>query len=96
MSDKYAKVRHDAQIFEKKCEYAEYGHVFRCQTCGLKRYLLGKEAKYWNGEWVGCKSCGQLRIEHKDKMQQRQAVHFNNIKSRKTDITAHSDTLINK
>lgn len=96
MSDKYAKVRHDSEIFQKKCDYAEHGHLFQCPTCGAERFLLGKNAKEWNGERLGCKSCGQRRIEHRGRMGQRRAVHLNNIRSRKTDITTHSDNLINK
>lgn len=95
-NDKYKKVRHDSFLFDKKCEWAEYGLRFRCPSCGLKRYLLGKDAKFYTGERLGCKSCGQCRIELKGKLPYKRAVHLNNIRSRNTNVTTNTNNLIQK
>jgi len=96
VTDKYRKVRHDAAIFDRKCEYAHHGLRFRCPSCGLVRYLLGKDAKFWNGERLGCKSCGNPKIELRNKVDDKRAVHLNNIKSRKTNITTGTDNLVRR
>jgi len=96
MSDKYLHLKGRDEILAKKCEYAEYGLEFRCPSCGCIRYLLGRDAKFYDGDRLGCKSCGQLRIELKGKMGQQRAVHLNNIRHRKSDVVAGKDNLVNK
>jgi len=96
MSDKYLHLKGRDEILKKKCEYAWCGLEFRCPSCGLVRYLLGRDARFYDGDRLGCKSCGQYRIELKGKIGEQRSVHLNNIKHRQTDVQTSSDNLINK
>ena len=64
--------------------YDHYGYRFKCGACGLERFLLGLEAKNWNGN-LYCKKCN-TRLGKGDRLPERRAVHLSNIMRRETKV----------